>query len=223
MIGTPGGDLVIAINFAKIGRMLRYLKTHSSDETYAKVKKSYINLVIVVTIFCLIWLSIFTSGFAYLVDKTDLKITANNIAYEENKLGRVGDGIVWYTMNTTRYEIDISDFGYDIHDYEYGARFNIYVDENQHVVDIAPVVKSSLTGWEKDEGDLVIYWYISSLVLSVVTILILRQWMVNSKSKRNPAREWMTYFRWYDKNEIDGYWFAKDSKTYEQWYPDSND
>ena len=190
------------LNFGEIGRMLDYCKKHSSEETYSIVIKSYKKTIISTLILIFILLFIFIGGIIYFDKAKESKITTNNISYSSVKRGHIGNGVVWYIDNV-KYEIDISDFGYNISDYEKETNFDIYLDENHNVVDVKPVIKGNLTSTDK-----FVWWIVGSLVSMCIILIAYINWIRYSKSRLNPSKEYFEYIKWFMNKSEDGEWYS---------------
>ena len=201
MAKTTGALAFSAVmNFRDIAQMLDYCKKHSSEETYTSVIKSFKKTVISILIILLVLILVFAGGMLHFGKEIDSKITANNVSYSFEKTGHVGNGVVWYIDNV-KYEIDISDFGYDINDFEEKTDFRIYLDDAHRVVDISPVTKGNTA------SDKMLYWIIGSMISMCAVLITFTIWMRYSKSKLNPMREYYSYVKWFRNKAENEAWY----------------
>lgn len=188
-----------AVNFARARRALEYCRGCSSDRIYAAVKKSCQRVVVWTIMFCLIFVMILGAVMFHFSRGKNSHVTDNGIAYSCVKTGHVGDGVVWY-INNDKYEVDISEFGYDIQNFEHGSDFNVYLDENGDVVDIIPEEETAGSA-------LGAYWIVGLMVGFIVFLCSWAIWMRYSKSRLNPGREYYTFMKWY-QNAMPGDWYG---------------
>lgn len=181
--------------------MLDYCKKHSSKKTYKLVAKSFKKTVVSIIAILFFLITIFAIGAIYFSKRVDEKVTKNNINYSFEKIGHVGNAVIWYIDNV-KYEIDISNFGYNIDDYEHGSDFYVYLDENHNVVDITPIVKSDITATDK-----MIFWLLGSLISMCIILITFTIWVRYSKSKLNPMREWVAFTTWFKNKPENEDWY----------------
>lgn len=190
-----------AVNFYEISKILDYCEKHSSKETYSAVKKSVKKTIISILILLVAFIAIFAFGIIHFDKKIDSHTTSNNITYSHEKIGHVGNGVVWYIDNV-KYEIDISDFGYDINNYEYGTDFNVYLDENHKVVDVNPIIKGNSTA-----ADNMAWWLVGSLITICIILIGFAIWIRRSKSNLNPGREYFAFVTWLNNKTENEDWY----------------
>lgn len=188
-------------NFDDISEKLYYLKKHSSKNTYTKVLKSVINTSLSIVLLCLIYGVVLFGGMVYLDNLANSHVNEHNIHYTSQNVGHIRSGVLYYIDNE-KYVVDMSDFGYDINDYESGTDFTIYLDENRNVVDIIPVDDNQIT-----LSDITVYWMIGSLLCTIFVFIIYAIWLGCSQSNFNPSKEWQKYCKWLEsKDRIDWYY-----------------
>lgn len=189
-----------AVNWYNIVQMLDYCKKHSSSETYLAVMKSFKRTMISILTILFIFVIIFVAGIIHFDKAINSKVTTNNISYSLEKTGHVGNGVVWYIDNI-KYEIDPSQFGYDINHYDKGTDFYIYLDENHNVVDVKPVDKSITA------SDKMALWLVGSLFSICFILIAFVLWTRYSKSELNPTREYAAYVNWFRNKSADEKWY----------------
>jgi hypothetical protein len=185
-----------AFRGVEIKKKLDYLKKHSSKETYDKVAKSFHKTELIIIVICIISVIIQSIEFDYFNKKINSKINENNISFSYEKTGHVLSGVLYYIDNE-KYEIDMSEYGYDINDYEDRTDFRIYLDENHNVVDIIPVNKNEITITEKFAN-----WTVGHIIFFVIVMLIFYFW-----SRKTMNKEWIKYCNWLKTKADNEEWY----------------
>lgn len=182
--------------------LLDYCKTHSSKETYNRVAKSLKLSSLTVLLICVVFCIVFSIELSLQMNAKPENITIHGISYETERTGRIGYDDLFYTYNKSRYDIDIADYGYSMSDFELYDTFSVYLDKNEEVVDIVPQKDIP-----KSFGDYMIYVCLGTMLVFIIILLVYAIWSKKSKSRLNPAREWVEYCNWYRSNDRASEWY----------------
>lgn len=121
-----------AANMLSTRTKLKWAEMHLDADTYGKIKKSYndikkytviVTLILVVSVFIAI-----TMAFS-----VQASVRSD---YDTWKAGHVSEDKVWY-INNVKYEVELSDYGYNAADFSVGDNFRVYLDKNDKVVKIS--------------------------------------------------------------------------------------
>lgn len=188
-------------NIDELLEKLDYCKKHSSKKTYQKVLHSFIKSVLFIVIICLVYAVILWCGVDYSIKQTNSLVNENDISFSFAKTGHIRSGELYYIDNE-KYVVNMSDFGYDINDYESGTDFTIYLDENHNIVDIILVDKNEITSSDK-----IVYWIIGPTICAAFILIFYAIWTRYSKSSLNPGKEWNKYCRWLETRDSSETWY----------------
>lgn len=188
-------------NWEDILEKLDYCRKHSSKEIYEKVLSSFIRTALSIVVLCIIYAIVLISGMCYFDKAVNSQVNENGIRYTFQKTGHIRSGVLYYIDNE-KYEVDVSDYGYNINDYESGTDFNIYLDENHNVIDIRLVNNDEMTASDK-----MVHWLLGSLIGVVLLFIIYTLWLRNSKSILNPGKEWNKYGEWLETKDENEKWY----------------
>ena len=177
------------MNYRKLDRMLSYMKKDKSDmavKSYKECKRLAI-LTVVIALLVTIPLYVYTMK------------AFENPKYPEGatlkKMGHISlyTDTFWYTDNSQKYEFDFDDYGID-DSYESGEIIDVYLDDNNNIVEVS-------------HQDKHYDWIIKVLCLLLVPIIVLL--LHTFVGKRIYAKNYRSYVKWYEA-EIEPYRFRPD-------------
>lgn len=189
-------------NWYDICKKLDYCKKHSSGQTYARVLKSLVRSFLSIVVICLVYAVVLISGISYFDRQINSHVNEKGISYHFEKTGHISGGVLYYIDNE-KYEVDMEAYGYHRDDYEAGTDFSIYLDENRRVIDISPIDRNKST-----PSDKLVYWMLGSTIGAVFVVLIYAVWLIHSKSRLNPAREWQRFGKWLETTDREDWYYG---------------
>lgn len=179
--------MATAANFASAELKRDWAKNHLDHYTYARVEKSRKATLVNTTIFVVFLVVLF--GIAVAVGTVKQKELRS--WYDTCRTGRVLGETVYYIDNE-KYEILLSDYGYDYHDFENRDIFDIYFNEEGDIIKIAPYDDSIF-----NEKNILVNIYIGGAILMIIMILCIYLPICYHTF----GRDWRKYCRWFDKSD----------------------
>ncbi len=168
---------------------LDWAKNNLDAETYMKIKKSYndiikYTLIVTLTLTVIVFIAI-TAAFS-IQDSVRSE-------YDTWKRGHVSGNTVWYIKNV-KYEVEMSDYGYNSTDFAEGDFFRVYLDENGEVLKILSDEDVNKTL----EDNLAAIAMVGSLLFMLIVLLCIHLPIaINTYGKL-----WRKYGVWFEKADL---------------------
>ena len=83
------------VHFYEIYKILDYCKKHSSEEIYSSVIKSFKKTIVSILIILFILITVFVAGIIHFDKEINSNVTTNNITYSHEKIGHIGNDILF--------------------------------------------------------------------------------------------------------------------------------
>ena len=176
-------------NFLSNQVKLEWAKRNLDTDTYNKIKRSYnsvikytliVTLVLVVMIFVAITMAFSAQASVH-------------SAYDTWKKGHVSGNIVWY-INNDKYEVELSDHGYNPADFSDGDIFRVYLDESGSVIKILSDNDVNKTM----EDNIAAIVMVGSLIIMIIVLLCIHLPIaINTYGKI-----WHKYGIWFGKADL---------------------
>lgn len=178
-----------AANILSNHTKLEWAKWNLDAGTYGKIKKSY-NDIIKYTVITTVILTIIVFIAITMAFSAQASVRS---AYSTWKIGHASEDKVWY-INNIKYEVNMSDYGYDAANFSVGDNFRVYLDQNDEVIKIS----SDDDVNKLMEDDLVAVVMVGSLLFMIVVLLCIHVPIAFNTY----GKIWRKYGVWFEKADV---------------------
>lgn len=178
-----------AARFQAFHIMLDWAQKNLDAETYAKIKKSYKDVIKYTLIVVLV---LFIFMLAAMITAFSVRNSARS-TYDTWKTGHVSGNKVWYIDNV-KYEVELSDYGYYPADFMDRDLFRVYLDHNGNVIKIQAEADVN----KMMEDYMVPVVMLGSLFLMISIILCIHVPI----AMKTYGRIWRKYGVWFEKADL---------------------
>ena len=182
-------NISTASNFASQAIMLNWAKKSLDAEVYKKIKKSYSDIIKYTVIVLLVLIVI---DFIAIMSASSIQASQQSY-YDTWKRGHVSGDTVWY-INNIKYEVSLSDYGYDPVNFSDGDIFRVYLDGDGNVLKIS----SDADVNKFLEDDIMAVAMVGGLILMLVVFLCIHLPIAYNTY----GKIWRKYATWYQKADL---------------------